>query len=52
MARYWEKRSIDLEKLIQEKNDKTIIKVNRYYENIFKELNAQIGKIFSTYATE
>ncbi len=52
MARYWEKRSIDLEKLIQEKNDKTIIKVNKYYENIFKELNAQIGKIFSTYATE
>ena len=52
MARYWEKRSIDLEKLIQEKNDKTIIKVNRYYENVFKELNAQIGKIFSKYATE
>lgn len=52
MARYWERRSIDLEKLIQEKNDKTIIKVNRYYENVFKELNAQIGKIFSTYATE
>lgn len=26
--------------------------MNRYYENIFKELNAQIGKIFSTYATE
>ena len=33
MARYWEKRSIDLEKLIPEKNDKTIIKVNRYLKS-------------------
>ena len=30
---YWEKRSIDVEKLIQEKNDRTVIKVNEYFES-------------------
>ena len=46
---YWEKRSIDVEKLIQEKNDQTVIKVNEYFESVMKELNEQIRKIFNTY---
>lgn len=49
---YWEKRSIDVEKLIQEKNDQTVIKVNEYFEAVMKELNEQIRKIFSTYLTD
>ena len=49
---YWEKRSIDVEKLIQEKNDQTVIKVNEYFESVMKELNEQIRKIFNTYLTD
>lgn len=49
---YWEKRSIDVEKLIQEKNDQTVIKVNEFFEAVMKELNEQIRKIFSTYLTD
>ena len=49
---YWEKRSIDVEKLIQEKNDRTVIKVNEYFEAVMKELNEQIRKIFNTYLTD
>lgn len=49
---YWEKRNIDVEKLIQEKNDQTVIKVNEFFEAVMKELNEQIRKIFSTYLTD
>lgn len=49
---YWEKRSIDVEKLIQEKNDRTVIKVNEFFEAVMKELNEQIRKIFNTYLTD
>lgn len=49
---YWEKRSIDIEKLIQEKNDQTVIKVNEYFESVMKELNEQIRKIFNTYLAD
>lgn len=49
---YWEKRSIDVEKLIQDKNDQTVIKVNEYFESVMKELNEQIRKIFNTYLTD
>lgn len=49
---YWEKRSIDAEKLIQEKNDRTVIKVNEFFEAVMKELNEQIRKIFNTYLTD
>lgn len=51
MARYWEKRSIDTEKLIQDKTDSTIVKVNRMYAKALSEIEEQIKKIFSTYAT-
>ena len=49
---YWEKRSIDVEKLIQDRNDQTVIKVNEYFESVMKELNEQIRKIFNTYLTD
>lgn len=51
MARYWEKRSIDTEKLIQDKTDSTIVKVNKMYERALKDIEKQIRKIFSNYAT-
>lgn len=51
MARYWEKRSIDTEKLIQDKTDSTVIKVNKMYEKALKDIEKRIKSTFSTYAT-
>lgn len=51
MAKYWKQRSIDTEKLIQDKTDATIVKVNKMFEKTLRDIEREIKKIFSTYAT-
>lgn len=48
--KYWQGRAINLEKLMQDKTDQTIIEVNKLYNKAISEMNSQIQKVFGTYA--
>lgn len=49
MNDYWKSRSIELEKLIQDKTTDTVIEINKLYAEASKEITRKITKIFETY---
>lgn len=50
MGRYWDKRSIELENLEQEKTDTDIMKVNKLFDEAIVYLQKEIEKIFDKYS--
>lgn len=48
-SKYWQNRAINLEKLMQDRTDQTIIQVNKLYDNALHEMDLQIQKVFGNY---
>ena len=49
MSDYWKNRAIDLERLIQNQTQATIIEINKLYSNASQTITAKISKLFETY---
>lgn len=49
MSKYWQNRTVELEKLLQEKTTATIAEVNKLYSEASKTIAAKIARIFETY---
>lgn len=47
--KYWARRAIELEKLMQDKTDATIVQVNKLYTNALLDIDKQIAKTFENY---
>lgn len=52
MGRYWDKRSVELENLEQEKTDTDIMKVNKLFDGAIVYLQKEIGEIFDKYSKD
>lgn len=49
---YWQQRQMELEKLIQDRTDQTIIRVGELFNNTFKLMDKQIIEIFSKFMSD
>lgn len=49
MNNYWSSRAVELEKLLQDKTNATIVEINKLYSDASKSIASKIAKIFETY---
>ena len=49
MNNYWSSRAVELEKLLQDKTNATIVEINKLYSDVSKSIASKIAKIFETY---
>lgn len=49
MNNYWSSRAVELEKLLQDKTNATIVEINKLYSDASKSIASKIAKLFETY---